>query len=112
MIAEQLSIFDILAEPFATPRVKPEKAISMFDNGEHELHNVEPWMTRLLPNGEYFILLDSVYMLVLCATQKKVPKDLLFCHYKIGDKVYYATGVGIDKDADEEPEDEDSCDYE
>ena len=101
MKMEQLSIFDIISEPFSTPLARPKKAISMFDSQEHELHPVEPWMSRLLPNGEYYIILDGMYMLVMCATRKKVPKELLFIHYEIDGQTYAATGVGICNDAEE-----------
>ena len=105
MITEQISIFDILAEMNAAPTV----AISMFDNQEYEMSPVEPWMKNLLPDGEYCISLGGMYTMVLCAA-RKVPKELLFCYYKVGDTVYMATGVGIDKDAEEEPEEENACD--
>ena len=108
MIAEQISIFDILAEMTTAPAV----AVSMFDNQEHELHEVEPWMSRILPDGEYYITLGGMYTMVLSAVRKAVPKELHFCHYKINDKVYSATGVGIDKGADDDLDEDDSCECE
>ena len=104
MIAEQISIFDILAEMAAVP-----VAVSMFDNKEHELRPAEPWMRNILPDGEYYFSLGGMYTMVLSAVRKKVPKDLNFCHYKIGDSVYMATGIGVERDADEELTEDECC---
>lgn len=99
MIAQQLSIFDIISEASETPTV----AVSMFDNQEHELHPIKPWMSNLLPQGEYYILCAAL-PLVLCATNEKVPPEMRYRHFTIGEKVYAATGVGKDYDAEEESE--------
>lgn len=106
MRTEQISIFDILAE-MESKRIV---AVSMLDNQEYETQPIEPWMRNLLPDGEYYFTLGGMYTMVLCAVRKKPSKDLSFCYYKVGDTIYMATGVGIDKDAEEEPE-EDSCEY-
>lgn len=105
MVGEQISIFDILAEMAK----KPSVAVSMMDNQEYELKELEPWMSALLPNGEYCISLAGMYTMVLCAARKKVPEEMKFCHYKVGDKVYSATGVGIERDAEEDPSEEEYC---
>ena len=102
MVGEQLSIFDILAEMSKTPKV----AVSLLDKQEYEVRDPEPWMTALLPNAEYCFSLAGMYTMVLCAARKKVSEDMKFCHYKVGDKVYSATGVGIERDTEEDTEEE------
>lgn len=102
----QISIFDLLREASETPK----KAVSMLDGRKHDVYPLMPWMERILPQGAYYIISDK-YNLVLCkSTDKAVPSDMLYRHFKIGDAIYAAVGVGIiDGYEDEGEEDCDFC---
>ena len=100
----QISIFDIIDEESLK---KPEIAISMFDGQEHTVYPLKSWMANLLPEGEYYVLCAG-HPLVLCRSDEDVPPEMRYRHYKIGNKVYAATGVGRDDDFTEE-EQECSC---
>lgn len=94
----QMSLFDLLDEETLK---KPEVAVSLFDGGEHTVYPLKEWMSRILPQGEYYILMGNLPS-VLCATTEKVQPEMKYRYYQIGDKVYAATGVGKDYDTEEE----------
>lgn len=97
----QISLFDLLDEKTLS---SPETAVSMFDGKEHAVYPLTEWMSRMLPQGEFFILVDK-YTLVLCKNKGEIDPYMTYRYYTIGDTVYAATGVGV---GEEEPE-EDEC---
>ena len=102
----QISLFDLLREASEPPKT----AISMFDGREYDVYPLMPWMERILPQGEYYILSDK-YSLVLCkSTDKTIPPEMFYRHFTVGDVTYAAVGVGIGDDEDEE--DFDCCEEE
>ena len=97
----QLSFFDT---SYIVTSETPKVAISLFDNQEHAVYVLEDWMRNLLPDGEFYLLCAN-HPLVLCVSEDVVPPEMRYRHYKIGNKVYAATGVGRGNDSDEEDSD-------
>lgn len=98
----QISFFDILSSAELT---EPEVAISMFDGQEYTVFPLKEWMSRLLPEGEFYVLCGG-HPLVLCRSEETAPLEMKYRYYTIGNKVYAATGVGKD---DDDAEDEFEC---
>ena len=84
----QITIFDILED--IKERVKV--AIALFDNKEHKLQPVEPWMTRVVPEAEYAMLCDN-HTLVLCKSNDVVAPEMRYRYYRIGDTIYASIGI-------------------
>lgn len=85
----QLTLFDgeLLGHP---------PAVNLFDHGELQTKDVADWMMRMLPRGEFLVMVGK-YPCVLQRTKLKpeeVSKGLEFCHYLIGGAVYSGTFVG------------------
>ena len=99
----QLSLFDLLDEETLK---KPETAVSLLFGEEYTVYPLKEWMERLLPQGKYYIMMGN-HPSVLCETKEKILPEMKYRYYKIGDKVYAATGVGQDCDTEEES---DCCD--
>ena len=94
----QISIFDLIREASEPPKT----AISMFDGRKYDVYPLMDWMERILPQGEYYILSDK-YNLVLCkSTDKTIPPEMYYRHFKVGDVIYAAVGVGIGDGEDED----------
>lgn len=100
----QISLFDILDEKALNT---PETAVSMFDGQEYTVYPLTEWMSHMLPQGEYYILLDK-YTLVLCKNKGEIDPYMTYRYYTIGDTVYAATGVGVG-DGDEDLEEDIGC---
>lgn len=85
---EQLSLF---------PReISGTLAISLFDGDEYGAKEPTVQMKKLVPDGEYFVMV-GVHPLVLRATKLKceeVPDGHQFYHFQIGDTVYAGIFVG------------------
>lgn len=93
--SNQLSFFDAIDKA----AISPVNAISLLTNQVYCLHQLEPWMAKIIPQGEYYVLCAG-HPLVLCETKEKVEPEMMYRHYKINGKIYAATAVGRDKDCD------------
>lgn len=85
---EQLSLFgrDVAEVP----------AVSLFDGEEYGAEEPAAWMKKLVPDGEYFVMV-GVHPLVLRATDMRcedVQEGHRFYHYQIDGTVYAGIFVG------------------
>ena len=99
----QMSLFDLLKEENEDILEEPEMAVSMLTGEKYDVYPLKDWMQRLLPQGEFYIIMGN-HPSVLCLAKEKVIPEMKYRYYTVGDKVYAATGVGEDSDT-EEPED-------
>ena len=84
----QITIFDILEEI----KEKVKVAIALFDDKEHELHPVEPWMARVVPEAEYAMLCDN-HKLVLYKSYDIITPEMRYRYYRVGGTIYASVGV-------------------
>lgn len=98
----QLSFFDVIDNPLKMPTT----ALCMLTDKLYRVHELEPWMARIVPSGEFYVLCAG-HPLVLCETKEKVEPEMLYRHYRIGGKIYAAVGVGKDGECVEDEDDED-----
>lgn len=91
----QLSFFDTLYEASKTPKF----AFSMMDGQKHSLCAIEPWMLKIMPQGEYYILCAG-HALVLCKNDETVVPEMRYRYFTVGGDVYAATGVGRGNDTE------------
>lgn len=85
---EQLSLF--------TQEIRGIPAVSLFDGRQYDADNPTQSMKKLVPDGEYFVMVGA-HPLVLRATSLKreeVPNGHQFYHYQIGGVVYAGIFVG------------------
>lgn len=80
---EQLSLFAPMAHDGVT-------AVCCFDRHERPTRPLEDWMRRLVPDGEYMVMVENHPQVLRPTklTESKVPVGHLFYHYLIGDEVY------------------------
>lgn len=78
----QLSLFD--AE---------EKAISLLDRKEYKLINIETWMERIVPQGEYYIKLEEHPVVLYPSSSKNISPGMKYIHYKVGGRIYSSVAV-------------------
>ena len=84
----QITIFDILE----SIKQKVDVAIALFDNKEHRLQPVEPWMQRVVPEAEYAMLCDN-HTLVLYKSDDVITPEMRYRYYRIGNSVYASIGI-------------------
>ena len=85
---EQISLFDLLPEGTV--------ARCSMDGRTAPANRPEPWMKRLVPNGEYFVRVGG-HPLVLKPTriqEEDIPEGHQYYHYTIGGQVYAGVYVG------------------
>ena len=85
---EQISLFDLLPED--------TMARCSMDGRTAPANRPEPWMKRLVPNGEYFVRVGD-HPLVLKPTriqEEDIPEGHQYYHYTIGGQVYAGVYVG------------------
>lgn len=85
---EQISLFDLLPEGTV--------ARCSMDGRTAPAYWPEPWMKRLVPNGEYFVRVGD-HPLVLKPTrmqEEDIPEGHQYYHYTIGGQVYAGVYVG------------------
>lgn len=85
---DQISLFDLLPEGTV--------ARCSMDGRTAPANRPEPWMKRLVPNGEYFVRVDD-HPLVLKPTriqEEDIPEGHQYYHYTIGGQVYAGVYVG------------------
>lgn len=85
---EQLSLF--------AREVAGVPAVSLFDGEEYGAEEPAAWMKKLVPDGEYFVMV-GIHPLVLRATDLRcedVQEGHRFYHYQIGGTVYAGIFVG------------------
>ena len=74
---------------FAPPPITGTPAISLFDNTTHSSEQPSEWMKRLVPDGEYVVMVGT-HPLVMRKTKLAVE----FYHYLIDGAVYAGIFVG------------------
>lgn len=88
---EQLSLFDMNLgqEILATCTWK-------YDEEGKKAEPIDDWMRKLVPDGEYAVMIGEHPMVLRRTTLKpdEVPKGLEFMHYMVGDVVYSGIFVG------------------
>lgn len=87
---EQLSMFAM--------NVDPVIAICCMDGQPARASLVEPWMSAIIPSGEYAVQIAG-HPLVLRRTsgsRKDIQRGHEYYHYMIGGKLYAGTFVGRD----------------
>lgn len=75
-------------------------AVNLFSHGKIQTKDVADWMKRLVPKGEFLVMVGK-YPCVLQRTKMKpeeVSKGLEFCHYLVDGAVYSGTFVGSEID--------------
>ena len=85
---DQISLFDLLPEGTV--------ARCSMDGRTAPANRPEPWMKRLVPNGEYFVRVGD-HPLVLKPTriqEEDIPEGHQYYHYTIGGQVYAGVYVG------------------
>ena len=85
---DQISLFDLLPEGTVARR--------SMDGRTAPANRPEPWMKRLVPNGEYFVRVGD-HPLVLKPTriqEEDIPEGHQYYHYTIGGQVYAGVYVG------------------
>ena len=90
MECEQLSMF--------TMNVDPIVAICCMDDQPARASPVEPWMSAIIPSGEYAVRIVG-HPLVLRRTpesRKDIQRGHEYYHYMIGGKLYAGIFVGSD----------------
>lgn len=89
---QQISFFDIEVSDYPV-------AYNLFDKEEYQTMPLEAWMTRLLPDGEFCVMVGK-HPCVLRRTDLNpgdiFAKGMAFCHWRIGEAVYCGTYVGAD----------------
>lgn len=87
---EQISLFDLLPED--------TMARCSMDGRTAPANRPEPWMKRLIPNGEYFVRVgDHPLVLKPAPTQEEdIPEGHRYYHYIIGGQVYAGVFVGAE----------------
>lgn len=81
---------------FAPPPITGTPAISLFDNTTHSSEQPSEWMKRLVPDGEYVVMVGT-HPLVMRKTKlavDEVPEGHQFYHYLIDGAVYAGIFVG------------------
>ena len=87
---EQLSLFDITPEGTL--------AECCYDGNTRPAQRPEPWMIRLVPKGEYVVMVGS-YPLILRPTTVRaedIEAGHHYYHYTIGGRVYSGIFLGRD----------------
>ena len=85
---------------FAAPPITGTPAISLFDDTEQNAEKPSAWEKRLVPDGEYVIMIGE-HPLVMRKTKLKadeVPVGHEFYHYLIGGVVYAGIFIGTEND--------------
>lgn len=75
-------------------------AVNLFDHGKFQTKGIAAWMMRLVPKGEFLIMVGK-YPCVLQRTKirpEEVSKGLEFCHYLVDGAVYSGVFVGSEND--------------
>ena len=87
---EQISLFDLFPEGTV--------ARCSMDGRTAPANRPEPWMKRLVPNGEYFVRVgDHPLVLKRVHTQEgDIPEGHRYYHYIIGGQVYAGVFVGAE----------------
>ena len=78
----QLSLFDTEG-----------KAISLFNRMEYLLRTMEPWMKRIVPQGEYYIKLGEHPVVLYPSSSKNISPGMKYIHYVVGGRVYSSVAV-------------------
>lgn len=81
---------------FASPPINGRRAISLFDNTVHSAETPSEWMKKLVPDGEYVIMVGThpLVMRKTKLTADEVPEGHEFYHYMIDGNVYAGIFVG------------------
>ena len=91
---------------FALPVIGDKIAVSCFDGQQIKVKDLEPWMVKLVPDGECTVDIGTHPMVLKKVSIKAA--DILeghqFYHFMIGDKVYSGIFVGSFDDEDSELE--------
>ena len=89
---EQLSLFELAAGP----AVGPALAVCCMDGLTAKAEPSESWMRRLVPDGEYFVLVAG-HPMVLRPAQRPaegIPAGHDYYHYTIGERLFSGVFVG------------------
>lgn len=98
---QQLSLFDIGVSAYPV-------AANLFDGEERQTMPTEAWMTRLLPDSEFLVMVGKHPCLLRRTDLNPADifaKGMAFCHWRIGEAVYSGVYIGGENDAgnDETP---------
>lgn len=80
---------------FAPLPITGMRAISLFDNTVHSAETPSEWMKKLVPDGEYVVMVGThpLVMRKTKLTADEVPEGHEFYHYMIDGNVYAGTFV-------------------
>ena len=91
---------------FALPVVGDKIAVSCFDGQQIKVKDLEPWMVKLVPDGECTVDIGTHPMVLkkVPIKESEIQEGHQFYHFLIGGKVYAGIFVGRYDDDNEDAE--------